>query len=96
MLRDADPVLHAVHGVFAALEWEEGEVRRTGQQPDTRQSVVSPNQLREALSRLPGQLFRVGEWTLGLGGRQAACVHASVSQLCAQCCVVVLLLGTPA
>ena len=63
LLREGDPVLRAVHGLFAALEWEESDRRRLGEGavPDTRLSVVNPNQLREALGQLPGQLFEVGE-----------------------------------
>lgn len=61
-LRDTDPVLRAVHALFAALEREEAEGARTGQRADSRHSVVSPNQLREALSSLPGELFKVGEF----------------------------------
>lgn len=59
-LRGLDPVLRALAGLFAALDWEDSEARLAGQQPDTRASVVRPNELREALSDLPGQLFKVG------------------------------------
>jgi hypothetical protein len=56
-------VVAALHGLFAALEGQERERLAAEQGNGSRQqhSVANPNALREALSALPGNLFRVGE-----------------------------------
>lgn len=64
-LYESDRVAHALHDLFAVLEGgERGRLAaavREGGGGQHQRSVVNPNPLREALSVLPGQLFRVGE-----------------------------------
>ena len=70
-MRNYNGVLQAMHSVFAALDSEEqqrgaagagGTAAAGGSGAEPRQSVVSPNSLREALSSLPGKIFRTGGW----------------------------------
>jgi hypothetical protein len=72
----SDPMVAALHGLFAALEGQErerlaagaGAGAGAGQEHGLPQrNVVNPNPLREALSALPGRLFTVGECLLRLG-----------------------------
>ncbi len=60
----ADPVVWALRDLFQAFAAKESE-RRSAQhaqqaQQQAQRGVVNPTPLREALSALPGDLFRIG------------------------------------
>ena len=63
-----DPVLAALHGLFAQLERQEA-ARSAAAAGGNGGSLppVDPGPLREALAALPGQSFRLGGWA-GVGG----------------------------
>ncbi len=58
-----DPVLAALHSLFHAFAAEEAQRRAAAPLTGTaaRRGLVDPSHLRQALSGLPGQCFRIGE-----------------------------------
>ncbi len=65
----SDPVVSCLHDLFQQFQRQEEQLQGSSSgdgeaEPSPRGlSPVDPTPLREALAALPGQQFRVGEWS---------------------------------